>query len=171
MCTLYIAIKLQFIVNCHTQKGYREGKPLLTVETEANGDLWSTNEGGPSLVRLLGSSCQYKRFFILPWLLWSPPVQHFFSSIVHYFNLCVPHLPATPGQSVVQGRLTLKWVCPVLLIICTGGPHRRPYSVYFSKCKYLFVLLSQLSCMLVKDVRGCATNSGSPEVLSMAHFV
>jgi hypothetical protein len=28
----------------------REGRPLLTVETEANGDLCSTNERGPLLV-------------------------------------------------------------------------------------------------------------------------
>jgi hypothetical protein len=46
----------------------REGWPLLTVETEANGDLWSTNERGPSLVGSMGSSCGHKSFFILPWL-------------------------------------------------------------------------------------------------------
>ncbi len=28
----------------------REGWPLLTIETEATGDSWSTNERGPSLV-------------------------------------------------------------------------------------------------------------------------
>jgi hypothetical protein len=47
----------------------REGWPLLSVETEVNGDSKSTNERGPSLVGLLGFSCRYKRFFILPWLL------------------------------------------------------------------------------------------------------
>jgi hypothetical protein len=51
----------------HHQKGTREGWPLLTVETEANGDLWITNEGGPSLVRGAGII----EIFILPWLLWS----------------------------------------------------------------------------------------------------
>jgi hypothetical protein len=44
----------------------REGWPLLTIETESNWALWSTNERGPSLVGSFGSSCQYKRFFILP---------------------------------------------------------------------------------------------------------
>ncbi len=34
----------------------REGWPLLTVETEANGDSWSTCEKIPSLVASLGSS-------------------------------------------------------------------------------------------------------------------
>jgi hypothetical protein len=47
-------------------RGTREGctrwllKPL--VETEANGDSTRTNERGLSLVGLLGSPCQYKRF-------------------------------------------------------------------------------------------------------------
>jgi hypothetical protein len=31
----------------------REGWPLLIVETEANGDLWRTNEGGPLVLRLV----------------------------------------------------------------------------------------------------------------------
>jgi len=34
----------------------REGWPLLTVETEVNGDSESTNERGPSLVDPLGFS-------------------------------------------------------------------------------------------------------------------
>jgi hypothetical protein len=41
----------------------REGWPLLTIESEANGDLWSANERGPSLAGRLGSSCWYKRFY------------------------------------------------------------------------------------------------------------
>jgi hypothetical protein len=38
------------------QRDYREGWPLLTVETEVNGDSESTNERGPSLVDPLGFS-------------------------------------------------------------------------------------------------------------------
>ena len=34
----------------------REGWPLLTLKNEVNGDSKSTNERGPSLVGLLGSS-------------------------------------------------------------------------------------------------------------------
>ncbi len=37
----------------------KEGWPLMTIETEANGDLWFTYERGPSLVGSLG---RYKRF-------------------------------------------------------------------------------------------------------------
>jgi hypothetical protein len=62
------------------QKETREGWPLLTVETEANGDLWITNEGGPSLVRGAGII----ENFILPWLLWSA------QCTLLYFSLCVP---------------------------------------------------------------------------------
>jgi hypothetical protein len=54
---------------CVGQRDYREGWLLLTVETEVNGNSKSTNEKGPSLVGSLGSSCRYKRFFALPWLL------------------------------------------------------------------------------------------------------
>jgi hypothetical protein len=36
----------------------REGWPLLSVETEANGDLWSTNERGSSFAGSFGSSVQ-----------------------------------------------------------------------------------------------------------------
>ncbi len=36
----------------------REGWPLLTVETEKNGDSKSTNERGPSMVVSLGLSCR-----------------------------------------------------------------------------------------------------------------
>ncbi len=36
---------------------------LMTVETEANWDLWSTNERGLYLVGSLGSLCQHKIFY------------------------------------------------------------------------------------------------------------
>jgi hypothetical protein len=40
----------------------REGWLLLTVETEAYGDSKSKYGRGPSLVGLLGSLCQFKKF-------------------------------------------------------------------------------------------------------------
>jgi len=40
----------------------REGWPLLTVGTEVNGDLKSTNERDPSLVGSLGLPYRYKIF-------------------------------------------------------------------------------------------------------------
>jgi hypothetical protein len=39
-----------------------EGWPLLTVETDLDGDSKSKNERGPSLVGSLGLSCWHKRF-------------------------------------------------------------------------------------------------------------
>jgi hypothetical protein len=36
--------------------------PLMTVETEANGNSWSTNERVPFLAGSLGLSFRYKRF-------------------------------------------------------------------------------------------------------------
>ncbi len=38
--------------------GALPGWPLLTVETEMNGDSKSTNERGPSLIGSLGLSCR-----------------------------------------------------------------------------------------------------------------
>ncbi len=58
----------------------------LTVEAETNGDSKSTNEGGPSLVGSLCSSCRYKRFYPAMAAL----VKILLSYTVHYFNSFVP---------------------------------------------------------------------------------
>jgi hypothetical protein len=57
----------------------REGWRLLTVETEADGGLWSTNERGPFLVGSLGSSCRTRYSYPALAALVSP-VQNIFSS-------------------------------------------------------------------------------------------
>ncbi len=64
----------------------REGWPLLTVETEAKGALWKANEGGPSLAGFVGLVVPLQEIFILPWLLWSAPVQNIFFLTAHGFN-------------------------------------------------------------------------------------
>jgi hypothetical protein len=61
-CELFILFFYQFLIGTLEQRDYREGWPLLTVETEVNGDSKRTNERGPSLVGSLGLSCRYKRF-------------------------------------------------------------------------------------------------------------
>ncbi len=72
--------------------------PLLTVEAVANGDLWSTNEGGPSLVGSLGFSCECKSFS--SWLGCSGQQnKKYFFLTVYYFNLCV--------QSTREGGMDL----------------------------------------------------------------
>ncbi len=76
------------------QRDYREGWPLLTVETEANGDSRSTYERGPSLVGLLGSWCQYKRFLSCLGCPIVGPVQNFFSSSHKLFQFICLHSPA-----------------------------------------------------------------------------
>jgi hypothetical protein len=63
-----------------------EGLPLLTVETEAKGDLWSADETGPSLAGFVGLVEPLQEIFILPWLLWSAPVQNIFFLTAHGFN-------------------------------------------------------------------------------------
>jgi hypothetical protein len=59
-----------------------EGWPLLTLETEANGDSKSTNERGPSFAALVGL------------------VQNIFFLAIHYFNAFVP-IAQQAGQAVV----------------------------------------------------------------------
>ncbi len=49
----------------------REGWPLLTVETEKNGNAKSTNKRGPSFGWFVGLVVPVQETFILPWLLWS----------------------------------------------------------------------------------------------------
>ncbi len=89
-------------VNRETRKGW----PLLIVETEANGDLSSTNEGGPSLVGSLGSYCTYSTRDLFPAsaALVGPVHNHFVPQRILQF-MCP--IAQQPGQAVVQGRLSL----------------------------------------------------------------
>ncbi len=62
----------------------KEGWPLLTVETEADRDSWSTHERGPFLGWFVGS---VQWIFVLPRLLWSPQYKILFShhKLFHFF--------------------------------------------------------------------------------------
>jgi hypothetical protein len=75
------------------KKETREGLPLLTVETEANGDSKSTNERGPSLVSLLGLSRRYKRFLFCLGCSSRPSTTYFFPYRT-LFKFSCPHRPA-----------------------------------------------------------------------------
>ncbi len=86
-------LKKLYLFYALTIRETREGWPLLFVETEENGGLWSRNERGPSLVGSLGSLCRYKRFlFCLGCSISS--VQNIFFLAAHFFSLYVSHLPS-----------------------------------------------------------------------------
>ncbi len=69
-----------FPVLCIGIRETRESWPLLTVETETNEDLWSTNEGGPSWGWFVGLVVPVQEIFILLWLLWTAQYKNIFSS-------------------------------------------------------------------------------------------
>ncbi len=84
----------------------REGWPLLTVETEVNGDLKRTIDRGPSLVGLLDSTCRYNRIPSCLGCSLVSPVQNIIFLIVHFFTLLIP-ITQQPGQVGVLGRMSL----------------------------------------------------------------
>jgi hypothetical protein len=99
----------------------RVGWPLLTVETEMNGDPKSTNEGVFFLGWFVGLVvCRYKRFYHV---LAAPvgPVQNIFFSHRTLFRFIVPHLPASSAGSRVLVHLSLSSSFKTLLYIrlCT----------------------------------------------------
>ncbi len=82
-----------------------EGWPLLTFETEANGDSgdsWSTFERGPSLVGSLGLSID----FCSALAALVGPEQNIIFLTAHFFTLLVP-IAQQSGQAVALGRLSL----------------------------------------------------------------
>jgi hypothetical protein len=83
-----------FMFPCGTSKVAREGWPLLTVETEVNGDSKSTNERGPSLVGSLGLSCRYKRFLFCLDCSSRPSTKYFFPQCTLFQCIC-PHRPVS----------------------------------------------------------------------------
>jgi hypothetical protein len=83
----------------------REGWPLLTVETEVNGDSKSTNERGPSLVSSYRLSCLYMRFFSASSAVVGQ-IENIIFLTIHYFNFFVS-IAQQAGQEVVLGRQSL----------------------------------------------------------------
>jgi hypothetical protein len=81
----------------------REGWPLLTVETEVNGNSKRTNERGPSLVGLLGLSCRYRRFVFSLGCSSRPSTKYFFLTAHYFYFPFLSPLPSDQGR----GRLSL----------------------------------------------------------------
>ncbi len=93
----------------NTHKETREGWPMLTVETEANGDSWSTCERVPSLdggwfVVLV---VQIQQILVLPWMLQSAQYKILFSSQPTFFHFISPHRPATWAGSRAGSPVSL----------------------------------------------------------------
>ncbi len=79
--------------------------PLLTVETEANEDLLSTNVRESSMFVLLARRASTRDFYPALAALVSP-AQNIFFLTAHFFNICVP-IAHQPGQAVGPGLLSL----------------------------------------------------------------
>ncbi len=99
----------------------RKGWPLVTIETEVNGDLKSTNKRGPSLAGSLGSSCQYTRFLSCSG---QPSTNYSFLHRTLFQSMC-PHRPATWAGSRA-GPPVSECVPPIV--------HTKPYN---KSIKYL----------------------------------
>ncbi len=74
-----------------------DGWPMLTAETEVNGDSKSTQKRGSSLVGSSGLSCRYKIFLFSLGIIFLT---------VHFSNSFVP-IAQQAGQAAVLGRLSL----------------------------------------------------------------
>ncbi len=71
----------------------REGWPLPTVETEANGDSMSTYETCPSSYGSLRSLCRYKRFLSCLGCSSRFSTKYFFSQYTTVYQFICPHHP------------------------------------------------------------------------------
>ncbi len=115
----------------------REGWPLLTDETEKNADSKSTNERGPSLVGLLGLSCQYKRFwFCLGCSSW-PSIKYLFPPRTLFQFLCIRRPASWAGSragSPVSWYVSLQ--PPLETLRRSSRPHR-PFLSFFSSWIFL----------------------------------
>ncbi len=104
------------------------GGPMLTLETEVNGDSKKTNERGPFLVGSLGLSCRYKRFLICLGCSSPPSKKIFFFLTVHYFKSFKSFVPIAQqvGQAAVLSHLSLSacvslvWLPPVISLLLTN---------------------------------------------------
>jgi hypothetical protein len=89
----------------------REGWPLLTGETEVNGDSKSTITIIGVLPWLVRWPCRVRtRDFCVALAALVGPVQNIFSSILYHFNSFV-HIAQQSGQAAMLVRLSLG-LCP-----------------------------------------------------------
>ncbi len=118
----------------HPERPERGG-PLLTVKSDANGDLWRTTEKGPSLVGWLGSSCGTWDF--------CPALVTLVSPVQKFFPHRTPFHFVSPLPSNL-GRQPCRAAC---LLICASGfsgggftlkeTSKGPYEIMFSDGKII----------------------------------
>ncbi len=97
------------MLGCVGDRKTRGGWPLLTVETEVNGDSQSTNERGHSLFGSLGLLCRFREIDFCPALATLvDPLQDIFFLTVHNFY---------PAPSK-EGRQSCWVAC---LLVCVSG--------------------------------------------------
>ncbi len=105
---------LALLQNCKMLIGVpwetREGWPLLTVETEVNGDSKRTNERGHLSWLVCWACSADTRDFCSALAALAGPVQNIFFLTVHYFNAFVPIPQQQAGQAAVLGCLSFS-VC------------------------------------------------------------
>ncbi len=94
-----------FIYVSYRPERLERGGPLLTVETEVNGDSKSTYERSPSLVGSLGLSYRYKRFLLCLGCSSQLRRKYFFPHSILFQFLCP--IDQQAGQTAVLGRLSL----------------------------------------------------------------
>ncbi len=109
--SMIVQIRKKVFVQVVDVRETREGCPLLTVETEENGDSKSTNERGPSLVVSLGLSCRYKRCSLCLSCFTRSSAKYFFLQLIQFQFLCLQRTASWAGS-------------------CAGSP-------VFSMCLYL----------------------------------
>ncbi len=111
----------QLIRFCRIARETKEGWPLLSVETEVNGDSTRGNERCPFywLVRWACRACT--RDFALPWLFWKAQYKNIFFLTVHIFNSFVP-VAQQAGQATLLGRLSLN--------VCVSGRSPPPLLIF-----------------------------------------
>jgi hypothetical protein len=97
-----------------------EGWPLLTVETQMNGDSKSTNKRCPSLVASLGLPCRYKRFLFFLGCSSRHTTIYIFSS-PNIMSIILSPSPSKLGRNPC-------WVA--CLLECVSGVYTRSSLVY-----------------------------------------
>ncbi len=87
-----------FICSTFGTRETREGWPLLTIETEVNGDSKRTNERGSFLAGSFGMSCRYKRFLFCLGCPGQPSTKYFFLTVHYIFQFLLSTSPSKRGR-------------------------------------------------------------------------